>query len=100
MTSLFRLHQLLRDVALHDLMQEISPHRLATSRVNLKALLQRQPAAFKTNVHETGAGEVGVSENSFHPRSLRILPRQGELYKANCLHRRIVSHKHRKRTVG
>src|SRR5213075_243095 len=52
MASLLRLNQLLRDVALHDLMREVTPHRVTTSRVNLKALLQRQTAAFKTNVHQ------------------------------------------------
>jgi len=63
MASLLGMHQLLRDVALHDFVREVPPHRLATSRVDLKALLQRQAAAFKTDVHEPGAGEVGVGEN-------------------------------------
>jgi hypothetical protein len=76
--SPLRLHQLPRNVALHDFMRKVTPHRLATSSVNLKTLLQREPASLKTNVHEAGAGEVCVGENYFHPRSLRILPRHRE----------------------
>ncbi len=77
-TFLFRLHKLLGDVALNNFVSEIPTHRIATKRINLKALLQRQPAGFKTDVHQASAGEVGVSENSFRPQSLRILPRLSE----------------------
>lgn len=48
------------------------PHRVAAQSIYLKALLQRQPASFEANVHESGAGEVGVGEYWKHPRSLPL----------------------------
>lgn len=77
-TVLFRLYELLRDVALDDFVREVAPHRVATEAVNLKALLQCETAGFKTNVHQSSAGKIGISENRFHPRSSRILLRHPE----------------------
>jgi hypothetical protein len=83
----FRLHQLLSDVALHDLMSKVPPQGVATQRFDFKALLQSQPARLEPDVHETGAREVSVGENRNH-WNLRILPRQIGLRKYDILHRR------------
>jgi hypothetical protein len=70
---LFRLHQLLSDVALHNFMSEVPSQRVATQRFNLKALLQRQSASLQPNIHQPSAGEVGVSEYRDHLNSQRAL---------------------------
>ena len=59
-----------RDIALDYLVREVPSHRVATNSINFKALLQRQPASFKPDVHESRAREVGVREYWVHPRSL------------------------------
>ena len=66
-TFLFRLHELLGDVALNNFVSEVPTHRLAAERIDLKALLQLQPAGLESNVHQPRAREVSVSENLIHP---------------------------------
>jgi len=67
---LIREHNLPRDIALDNLVSEIPPHRVAANRIDLKTLLQRQPASFKPDVHQSRAGEVTVREYLSHPISL------------------------------
>ena len=64
----FRLHELLGDVALHNFVSEIPAHRLATERIDLKALLQCKTAGLESNVHKPRAREVSVGENSEHEK--------------------------------
>ena len=54
---LFRTDELLGDVALDDLVREVPTQRVATESLDLKALLQRQPASLEPDVHEPRAGE-------------------------------------------
>ena len=65
---LFRLHEFPRDIALDDVVSKIPPQRIATEGLNLKALLQRQPASSEADIHEPRAGEVGVRENWEHKK--------------------------------
>jgi hypothetical protein len=58
---LFRLHELLRYVTLNNLVREVPTLRIATDRVDLKALLQRQSTSLEADVHEPCAGEVGIN---------------------------------------
>lgn len=62
LTFLFRLNELLCDVALDDLVSEVPTHGVTAESLDLKALLQRQTARLEADVHEPGAREVGVSE--------------------------------------
>ena len=62
MAFLFRLNELLCDVALDHFVREIPTQGVATESVDLKALLQYQTARLEANVHEPGAREVGISE--------------------------------------
>ena len=78
---LFRTDEFLGDVALNNFVREVPSHRLTTESIDLKALLQCQPARLKADVHEPGAGEVRVGEYLIHPQGLRILPRHLELRK-------------------
>lgn len=71
-------------------MSEVPPAACRNTGLNLKALLQNQPARLKPDVHQPGAGEIGVSENRNH-RSLRILPRRVGLRKYDILHRHRTS---------
>lgn len=63
---LFRTDELLGDVALDDFVREVPPQGVATESLDLKALLQCQTAGLKTDVHQPGAREVGVSEYRDH----------------------------------
>lgn len=69
MAFLFRLHELLCDVALDNFVREVPTQRVATQSLDLKALLQRQPAGLQANVHEPSTREVGVSEYWEHQKS-------------------------------
>jgi hypothetical protein len=63
---LFRLNELLCDVALDDFVREVPTQGVATESIDLKALLQCQTARLEADVHEPGAREVGVSEYRDH----------------------------------
>jgi len=71
---------------LDDFVSEVVAHRVATETVDLKTLLQRQTAGLKSNIHQPGAGEVGVGEN-WKGQSPRILPTHLILRKYEILHR-------------
>src|SRR5205807_9189759 len=59
-TLLLRLHKLLGDVALNNLVSEVPTHGLAAESLDLKALLQCQTAALESDVHESSAREISV----------------------------------------
>lgn len=69
---LIRENDLPRDIALDYLVREVPPHRVTTERVDLKALLQCKATSFKADVHESSAREVGVRENSSHPKEFKL----------------------------
>src|SRR6267142_1546459 len=50
---LFRLNKLLRNVALDDFVREVPAQGVATKRLDLKALLQRQTARLESDIHES-----------------------------------------------
>jgi hypothetical protein len=43
------------DIALHNFVIEVPPHRVATNSVKFKALLQCQSAGFESDIHESRA---------------------------------------------
>ena len=71
MAFLFRLNELLCDVALDNFVREVMTQGLATESVDLKALLQGKAARLEAYVHESRAGKVSVSEYRDHRTSIR-----------------------------
>src|SRR5260370_27402089 len=63
---LFRLHELLCDVALDYFVSEVLAHGVATESIDLEALLQGQTASLNADIHEPGAREIGVGEYLLH----------------------------------
>ena len=77
LTFLFRLNELLCDVALDDFVREVPTQGVATESLDLKALLQCQTSRLEADVHEPCAREVGVSEDRDHQNRIRVVSSVG-----------------------